>query len=147
MNLFIFFGSLNVSIFLSPCQATCRRQPDPADTSGELWPTRSPADPARHFNHAPLRRAKHRGLADPAEAPGCPGTMGGEAAELQPVCWLPAGLSTSPLLAFLNLDACILGVPCEAGRSALPYEMSKLPCAHADQSWGTLAPPSTSSFP
>lgn len=103
MNLFVFFNLLNVSIFLSLSQATSRRQPNTADPSGELWPTRSPANPACHSNHAPLCRAKHRGLADPAEAPGCPGTMGGEAPELQPVCWLHAGLSACPLLAFLNL--------------------------------------------
>lgn len=86
MYLFAFFNLLNVSIFLSPHQASCRRQPNPADTGGELWPTRSPANPARHFNHAPLRRTEHGGLADPAEAPGCPGAVGGEAPELQPVC-------------------------------------------------------------
>lgn len=127
------FSTHLISIFLSPCQATCRRQPNPADTSGELWPTRSPADPSCHFNHAPLRRAKHRGLADPAEAPGCPGTVGGEAPELQPVCWLQAGLSTNPLLAFLNLDACILGFPCATHgcyrQAGVPFPARRLSCS------------------
>lgn len=129
---FLSFSTHLISMFLSPRQATCRRQPNPADTSGELWSTRSPANPACHFNHAPLRRAKHRGLADPAEAPGCPGTVGGEAPELQPMCWLQAGLSASPLLAFLDLDACILGFPCETHgcyrRAGVPFPARCLSC-------------------
>lgn len=84
MYLFAFSNSLNLPIFLSRCQAACRRQPNPADAGGELRPARSPANATRHFNHAPLRRTQHGGLADPAEAPGCPGAVGGEAPELQP---------------------------------------------------------------
>lgn len=151
MYFFAFFNSLNLSLFLSRFQATCRRQPNPADAGGELRPARSPADPARHFNHAPLCRAQHGGLADPAEAPGCPGAVGGEAPELQPEHWLRAGLSANPSAAFPNQDACISGFPCEVHgccRQADVHQVSKLPSAYTEiLSWGSLVPPSSGYFP
>ena len=59
-------------------QAFGRRHPDCSEPGGELWSSRSPADPPGHHHYAPLRRGRQRGLAHSTQEPITAGPMGGE---------------------------------------------------------------------
>ena len=63
---------------LLPSQAAHGGLSDSLDPCGELWASRSPADPPRHPHYASLCRSQHRGLEDTAQEPGSAGTVGGE---------------------------------------------------------------------